>query len=415
MSYVKTMFIAVGLAVSTAAMALIELGGQDWPGHVLQWAAAVVAIGSTVVAMAGLIVLRRDADIANARLDLFARANRHRSEAALSAEKKNDVRGWLPSIWRVLTRHGRPVVGDLVRVKPLEQIRKTLDVDNRLDGLPFMPEMAKHCGKTLRVYRSVDKIYDYGGAKNLRRMNAAALLTGVRCDGSAHDGCQAECYLIWKTAWLERVSDRQGFGQAPMPRFDDERELSSRGPAVAESSKKRRYACQFTALAGATSPMSVRDPRQDLRPLLDGNVSIIAAAIALLTRLFNRIQRIRGGACYPHLPAATQRSSLAAQPLETGDLVQVRAPDAIAATLDSRGRHRGLWFDAEMLKYCGRRARIAKRVERIIDDASGKMLEMKEPCFVLEGVQASGEFLRFCPQEELIYWREAWLTPIVRE
>jgi hypothetical protein len=37
---------------------------------------------------------------------------------------------------------------------------------------------------------------------------------------------------------------------------------------------------------------------------------------------------------------------------------------------------------------------------------------MKEPCVVLDGIQGSGEFLRFCPQEDLIYWREPWLTPL---
>ena len=49
--------------------------------------------------------------------------------------------------------------------------------------------------------------------------------------------------------------------------------------------------------------------------------------------------------------------------------------------------------------------------QRIIDDATGKMLEMKTPCIVLEGADASGEFLHFCPQQERIFWREGWLAP----
>jgi hypothetical protein len=37
------------------------------------------------------------------------------------------------------------------------------------------------------------------------------------------------------------------------------------------------------------------------------------------------------------------------------------------------------------------------------------MLTMNNPCIVLEGVAATGEYLGLCPQNELIYWREAWL------
>jgi len=37
------------------------------------------------------------------------------------------------------------------------------------------------------------------------------------------------------------------------------------------------------------------------------------------------------------------------------------------------------------------------------------MLMMNNPCIVLEGVAATGEYLGLCPQNELIYWREVWL------
>jgi hypothetical protein len=55
--------------------------------------------------------------------------------------------------------------------------------------------------------------------------------------------------------------------------------------------------------------------------------------------------------------------------------------------------------------------RVARRVERLIDDKTGRMLEMKNPCIVLEGVYTSGEFERFCPQHDEIFWRELWLDP----
>ena len=63
-----------------------------------------------------------------------------------------------------------------------------------------------------------------------------------------------------------------------------------------------------------------------------------------------------------------------------------------------------------MMKHCGRRYRVAKRIERILEK-NGRILEMKTPCVALEGVDASGELLRFCAQHEYLFWREAWLEP----
>jgi hypothetical protein len=34
--------------------------------------------------------------------------------------------------------------------------------------------------------------------------------------------------------------------------------------------------------------------------------------------------------------------------------VKVKEKEDIAATLNTRGRNRGLWFDREMTKHCGR-------------------------------------------------------------
>jgi len=63
-----------------------------------------------------------------------------------------------------------------------------------------------------------------------------------------------------------------------------------------------------------------------------------------------------------------------------------------------------------MVKHCGQRYRVAMRIERILEK-NGRILEMKTPCIALEGVDASGELLRFCTQHEYLFWREAWLEP----
>jgi hypothetical protein len=68
-----------------------------------------------------------------------------------------------------------------------------------------------------------------------------------------------------------------------------------------------------------------------------------------------------------------------------------------------------LWFDKDMIRFCGQPDVVRKRVTRIIHEAAGKMVVMKKSCIVLENAIATGEFLRLCPQHEYIFWRDVWL------
>ena len=81
--------------------------------------------------------------------------------------------------------------GELVRVRPASQIFSTLDATGSLDGMPFMPEMREHCGRSFRVGQRSDKTCAGDGV--VRRMHNTVHLQGVRCDGAAHGGCQAAC------------------------------------------------------------------------------------------------------------------------------------------------------------------------------------------------------------------------------
>jgi hypothetical protein len=141
-------------------------------------------------------------------------------------------------------------------------------------------------------------------------------------------------------------------------------------------------------------------------------VTVRAFCVAALTRLFNEVQEARHGTGYP----ASWRGPLAKAPrvahgVVPGDRIRVLRRDEITVTLDKQGRNRGLRFDDDMIKRCGQSYRVLKRVERLIDDATGQMLEMKAPCIVLDGADASGEFLRLLAQHEYPFWREVWLSP----
>jgi hypothetical protein len=89
-----------------------------------------------------------------------------------------------------------------------------------------------------------------------------------------------------------------------------------------------------------------------LRPLIGGNVTIAAFAVAMLTRLFNVAQRLRGGIGFPaNKPSSTTTSPRMDLNLQPGEVVRVRDPERIFETLDRVGKNRGLWFDRDMLKH----------------------------------------------------------------
>ena len=297
------------------------------------------------------------------------------------------------------------LVGDEVEVRSLEEIRSTLDATGCIDAMPFMREMENFCGRTLRVVRVVDKIYDYNRTRAMRRLDRCVLLSGLRCDGGDHGGCQAACYLLWRVEWLRHRGDSPRLPKAPSTAAL----APARVDAVDGGAVPLRFVCQFTQLHAASKPLWTGDVFQDLRPLFAGNITFFAFCAAMLTRLFNAVQALHGGLGFPVVPIPANSMEGTWEKLAVGDVVNVRSPAEIGATLGRRGKHRGLWVDREMIKYCHQLYRVAARVDRIIDVESGEMREMKTPCLVLDGVDGSGEYMRFGAQHDPLFWRECWL------
>jgi len=405
-SYRKTTvasFLA-GLAVISAAYAGQRFAPAVVPAALvfllasLGWAGGLALL---LVAAGGVLASFRHSSRERGEPDLFITLNAHRSESAMLGQDGHGGSNGFSWLRRLLGAPA-PHVGDLVRIRSLEEISATLDANGCLDGLPFMPEMASYCGRTGTVFRYVDKVYDYGGRKDLRRMQDAVLIAGLRCDGASHDGCQARCYLIWKTAWISPADAPAAVsGNKPL----------ALGPTFVQSDGAgKRYVCQYTEIARASTRMSPRDPRQALRPLIAGNVTLAAFCVAMLTRLFNLAQGLRGGIPFPPCEPTSKTPSMRIDlNLQPGERVRVREPERIFETLDRIGKNRGLWFDRDMLKHTKEHRKVLARVDRIIDDASGQMRQMKTPSVILEGVDATGELLGFCPQHDFTFWREAWL------
>jgi hypothetical protein len=315
--------------------------------------------------------------------------------------------------------------GELVEVRSESEILATLDEKGELDSLPFMPEMRQFCGKRYRVYKRAVKLCDTISWTGMYRMENAVHLEGVRCDGQAHGGCQAGCLTYWKEAWLRRVDADDREAAAELAGVA----LQSACCTVEDLEKAVRkdaetFSCQATELLRAAPtrvpPWDVRQYAQDVS---SGNVGVLAMIRAVLIGLFNEYQdfsrrfvprplRIHGGKRFPFLDGALSKTPLERLDLQPGELVRVKSKEAIVATLDTNNRNRGMTFDAEMLKYCGRQARVLRRVNRIIDEPTGRMMELRNPCIILEDVICTSDYHRLCPRGIYPYWREIWLERV---
>ena len=325
-------------------------------------------------------------------------------------------------------REGQLKRGELVTVRTAAEILATLDERGRLNGLPFMPEMLQFCGRTFPVYRRADKTCDTIESGGLRRMTDTVHLPGLRCDGSAHGGCQANCLLFWNEAWLAPsagAEPRVAHSAAALPPEGVEllNKATRRTGALRPGTEQDRFSCQATELLEASSPLAWWDGRQYVRDLRTGNVGFLRLVRGLAIFLFNKYQgfskrflpsrlRIRQGKWYPFIHGSLQKTPSAVLNLQPGELVEVKSKEEILATLNDLAKNRGLKFDSEMLKYCGRQARVLRRVERIIDERTGAMLSLRD-CIMLEDVVCQADYHRFCPRGIYSYWREIWLRRVV--
>ena len=321
-------------------------------------------------------------------------------------------------------------VGDLVEVLSPEEIRATLDENGELDGLPFMPEMLAFCGRRLTVHKVAHKSCDNISRTGLRRMSGAVHLTGSRCDGSGHGGCENACSLYWKDQWLKPVD-----ASDPAPVTPDAGDRVLLPLLVARAQKEPfedgapRYSCQATEMLRATPlPLPRKEVAQYTVDVKSGNAGVAAVLRSFLVDVFNRYQdlsvrllprvlRIRGGLHWGFLRGGVTSGRTPTEHLDLrpGELVRIKSREEIVATLDSKLLNRGMGFDAEMARFCGRTARVKARANRCVDEKTGRMLEMKNPCIILEDIVCEGAFSANCPREFVCWWREIWLERVEPE
>ena len=338
----------------------------------------------------------------------------------------------------MILRNNRLKAGDWVEVRSKEEILSTLDENGQLHGMPFMPEMFAFCGKRLQVFKRAHKTCDTVFPVRGRRVSNAVHLD-TRCDGSAHGGCQASCLLFWKEEWLKPASTLDSESSPPVDAGDQPPGMCSeetvwRNSQIQDNTgESPTYSCQATRLPYATTDLEWWEISQYIEDFRSGNVTLwqilcggmyflflwLSNAGIGLGRLirwsYDHLYPLWRGAPFPRRTGYIsdgQQTPTATLNLQPGELVRIKSYDEILKTLNTRNRNRGLYFDAEEVPYCGGTYRVLRRVERIVNERTGKMQEMKGPCVILDSVICQSRYSEcrlFCPRAIYPYWREIWL------
>jgi hypothetical protein len=340
--------------------------------------------------------------------------------------------------------------GDWVEIRSKEEILRSLDNTGRLDELPFMPQMFEYSGQRFKVLKRAHKTCDTVTVG--RGPSSRALSNGVhldlRCDGRAYGGCQAACLIFWKEAWLKPVNEHgqtedriavdEGRQESGSPgRGCSEQDVWTGTKQTSSPTDEIKYSCQATDLPTFTAPLRWWDVRQYVEDYTSGNVTLrqLIAGFVYLTYyhltlakrgrpgrpaqwLYDKFQALVGGVPFPRrrgtIPAG-EPTPFSTLNLEPGELVRVKPYADILATLDVRSKNRGMVFDAEMVAYCGGTYRVMARIDRFVDEKSGKLLTLKTPALMLENVWCQARYSNcrmFCPRRIYHWWREIWLERV---
>lgn len=98
--------------------------------------------------------------------------------------------------------------------------------------------------------------------------------------------------------------------------------------------------------------------------------------------------------------------------LKVGDWVEVRGEAEILTTLDKNGRLDELPFMPQMLKCCGQKFQVSKRVHKlccIVADTIGRQMR---DTVILDDLRCDGQQYGGCEMACTILWKEAWLRPL---
>jgi len=289
-------------------------------------------------------------------------------------------------------------------VRSFRDILATLDPNGQLDNLSFMPEMIQFCGKKFKVSKRAEKSC-FGNT--MRKMGNAVHLTDLRCDGNAHDGCQIRCLLFWREEWLDRIPGLNHESAALSSINSTSTDSIADGRLLTRENLRDgsvTYVCQATQIGEiAKEEIKLWNLASYIHEFRVGNAGWLEAK--WLVRWFLAWIRWR---IFKLFSGATTTPIVNHQNFSTNDLVEIRSQKEILASLTKSGKNHGLAFSAEMLTFCGEQYRVLDKIDRMIDEETGKMKELKNTCLILESVTCRGN-CTLCPRRKFHFWRDEWL------
>ena len=97
--------------------------------------------------------------------------------------------------------------------------------------------------------------------------------------------------------------------------------------------------------------------------------------------------------------------------LKPGEFVEVRSEKEIFSTLNG-AKYKGLSFMPEMLKFCGNKFKVLKRVEKYIVEGEQSRSIRPKNTVMLDGVFCDGSWHGGCDRTCYCLWREKWLKRV---
>jgi hypothetical protein len=307
--------------------------------------------------------------------------------------------------------------------------------------------MFQFCGRRFQVFKIAHKTCDYTTTFYTTRRLKNTVHLETRCDGEAHDGCQAGCLLYWKEEWLTPVSGPSANAARPIQIQSPTNGNGSHGAKCNEDVIRGlvtikssidvppSYFCQMTEVLRATTPLDWWDVRQYIEDYRSGNVpfsrlltsfiytsyyhlTLVGFGGPTLRRLYDKFNPMWGGSRFPRTPGRIpdgQPTPTVNLNLQPGEIVRVKSHEEILQTVTAGNKNRGMYWDAELLPYCGGTYKVLKRVTKLIGEQSGKMVEMKNACIILDSVVCQARYSPcrlHCPKAMYPYWREIWLERV---
>jgi hypothetical protein len=296
--------------------------------------------------------------------------------------------------------------GDFVKVRSYSDIFQTLDRKGTLNGLPFMPEMKQFCGKTFRVHKRAHRVCN---EERDRYIKDTVSLQNVRCDGGFHDNCKKYCMIMWKEAWLKRIYiNNESFGASDKSVPEETIDFPIKYGT--------RYFCQSTEMTNATFKIATsskivqlmlsffsewRFKNQKFTDLIK-NITIYILWKLGTTKIDLKCKVLIG---------ESSKTPTLSLDLKSGERVRVKSEEEILKTLEKYGRNRGLGFSGEMFTFCGREFMVKERLDKMIHEDSGKMIEL-DNTVILEDVACAGQCRFGCVRNTYHFWREIWLERV---